>query len=46
MKLKEKISLETLNENAFNARIVEPGNYNEAVLTHYLYNTKNGVSHF
>lgn len=46
MKLKEKISLETLNDKMFKIRIVEPENYNEAVLTHYLHNSKNGVSQF
>ena len=46
MKLKEKISLETLNENQFKMRVVEPENCNEAVLTHYLYNSKNGVSQY
>jgi len=46
MKLKEKISLETLNDKQFKIRIVEPENYNEAVLTHYLHNSKNGVSQF
>ncbi len=46
MKLKEKISLETLNDKTFKIRIVEPENYNEAVLTHYLHNSKNGVSQF
>jgi DNA (cytosine-5)-methyltransferase 1 len=46
MKLKEKISLETLDDKTFKVRIVEPENYNEAVLTHYLHNSKNGVSQF
>ncbi len=46
MKLKEKISLETLDDKQFKIRIVEPENYNEAVLTHYLHNLKNGVSQF
>lgn len=46
MKLKEKISLETLNDKTFKVRIVEAENNNEAVLTHYLHNSKNGVSQF
>jgi DNA (cytosine-5)-methyltransferase 1 len=46
MKLKEKISLETLDDKHFKIRIVEPENHNEAVLTHYLHNNKNGVSQF
>jgi DNA (cytosine-5)-methyltransferase 1 len=46
MKLKEKISLETLNNKQFKIRVVEPENNNEAVLTHYLHNSKNGVSQF
>lgn len=46
MKFKEKISLETLDDKLFRVRIVEPENYNEAVLTHYLHNRKNGVSRF
>jgi DNA (cytosine-5)-methyltransferase 1 len=46
MRFKEKISLETLDDKQFKIRIVEPENYNEAVLTHYLHNSKNGVSEF
>jgi DNA (cytosine-5)-methyltransferase 1 len=46
MKFKEKISLETLSNKQFEVKIAETENYNEAVLTHYLHNSKNGVSHF
>jgi DNA (cytosine-5)-methyltransferase 1 len=46
MEFKEKISLETLDNKQFRVRVVEPENYNEAVLTHYLHNSKNGVSQF
>lgn len=46
MKLKEKLSLETLDDKQFKIRFVEPESCNEAVLTHYLHNSKNGVAHF
>lgn len=46
MKFQEKISLENINGKQFNIRIVEPENNKEAVLTHYLHNSKNGVSQF
>lgn len=46
MKLREKISLETLDDKQFKVRIVEQEDYNEAVLTHYLHNSQNGVSEF
>lgn len=46
MNLKGTISLEILNEKPFRIRIAEPENYNEAVLTHYLYNSKNDISQF
>ena len=46
MDLKEKISLETFGDKQFRIRLVEPENNKEAVLTHYLHNSQNGVSKF
>ncbi|MES2652035.1 MAG: DNA cytosine methyltransferase [Bacteroidota bacterium] len=46
MILKEKISLEEINDKKFKIRILEPDDNKEAVLTHYLHNSKNGVSQF
>lgn len=46
MDLKEKISLETFGNKQFRIKLVEPENNQEAVLTHYLHNSKNGVSKF
>lgn len=46
MDLKEKISLETFGDKQFRVRLIEPENNQEAVLTHYLHNSKNGVSKF
>lgn len=46
MNLKEKISLEEVKGKQFRNRIVEPECNKEAVLTHYLHNSKNGVSQF
>ena len=46
MNFKEKISLEIIGDKQFRIRLVEPDNNEEAVLTHYLQNSKNGVSHF
>lgn len=46
MNLKEKISLETFGDKQFRIKLVEPENNQEAVLTHYLHNSKNGVSKF
>lgn len=46
MNFQESISLETLNDKTFKIRIVESENNNEAILTHYLHNNKNGVSQF
>ena len=46
MNLKEKISLEEVNGKQFRNRIVEPECNKLAVLTHYLHNSKNGVSQF
>lgn len=46
MKIKEKISLDTLNDKTFKVKNVESDNSNEAVLTHYLHNSTNGVSQF
>lgn len=46
MDLKEKISLETFGDKRFRIKLFEPDNNNEAVITHYLHNSKNGVSNF
>ncbi|MEN9909600.1 MAG: Type modification methyltransferase HpaII [Bacteroidota bacterium] len=46
MNLKEKISLEEIKGKQFRVRIVEPECNKEAVLTHYMHNSKNGVSKF
>ncbi len=46
MDLKEKISLETFGSKQFRIKLIEPENNKEAVLTHYLHNSKNGVSKF
>lgn len=46
MDLKEKISLEEVGGKQFKIRIVEPDCNKDAVLTHYLHNSKNGVSQF
>src|SRR5699024_9647529 len=44
MKFKEKISLETVGDKQFRIKLVEPENNKKAILTHYLHNSKNGVS--
>ena len=44
MKLKEKISIKTLDDKTFRIRIVESENNNEAALTHYLHSDKNEAS--
>ena len=46
MDFKEKISLETFGNKQFRIKLIEPENNQEAVLTHYLHNSKNGVSKF
>jgi DNA (cytosine-5)-methyltransferase 1 len=46
MKLKEKISLEKVFEKEYKIKFVEPENNKEAVITHFLHNSKNGVSQF
>jgi DNA (cytosine-5)-methyltransferase 1 len=46
MKLKEKISLEKVFEKEYKDKLVEPNNNKEAVITHFLHNSKNGVSQF
>jgi len=46
MLLKEKISLETFGDKHFRIKLVELDNNQEAILTHYLHNSKNGVSEF
>lgn len=44
MKLKEKISVEDVRDQAFNAKLGESSEYGQAVFTHYLHNYKNGFS--
>lgn len=44
--LKEKISLEEINGSKFKIRFIEPEDNREAILTHYLHNSTNGVSQF
>jgi DNA (cytosine-5)-methyltransferase 1 len=46
MNLKEKIALEKVFEKEYKSKLAEPANNKEAVITHYLHNSKNGVSHF
>ncbi|MGV6860933.1 MAG: DNA cytosine methyltransferase [Putridiphycobacter sp.] len=46
MEFREKISLETIENKQFKIRLVEPENNEEAILTHYLHNSKNGISKF
>lgn len=46
MKLKEKISLEKIFEKEYKDKLVESKNNKEAVITHFLHNSKNGVSQF
>ncbi|TCC90350.1 DNA cytosine methyltransferase [Pedobacter frigiditerrae] len=46
MKLKEKISLEKVFEKEYKIRLVEAESNKEAVITHFLHNSKNGVSQF
>jgi len=46
MLLKEKISLETFGNKRFGANLVESGDNREAILTHYLHSSENGVSEF
>ena len=46
MKLKEKISLEKVFEKEYKIKLVEPENNKEAIITHFLHNSKNGVSQF
>lgn len=46
MKLKEKISLEKVFEKEYKVKFVELESNKEAVITHFLHNSKNGVSRF
>lgn len=46
MNLTEKISLETFGNKQFRIKLIEAENNQEAILTHYLHNSKNGVSKF
>ncbi len=46
MKLKEKISLEKVFAKEYKIKLVELESNKEAVITHFLHNSKNGVSQF
>ena len=46
MKLKEKISLEKIFGKEFKIKLFEPEDNKEAVITHFLHNSKNEVSQF
>ncbi|MFA5574447.1 MAG: DNA cytosine methyltransferase [Brumimicrobium sp.] len=46
MDFKEKISLETFGNKQFRTKLIKPENNQEAILTHYIHNSKNGVSKF
>lgn len=46
MKLKEKISLEKVFEKEYKIKLIELESNKEAVITHFLHNSKNGASHF
>ncbi|MBS1571894.1 MAG: DNA cytosine methyltransferase [Bacteroidetes bacterium] len=46
MKLQEKISLESFGDKKFRIKLIASENNQEAVLSHYLHNSKNGVSKF
>lgn len=46
MNFTEKISLETFGDKQFRIRLVEPENNKEAILTHYLSNSNNGIAKF
>lgn len=46
MSLKEKISLEEVFGKEYKMRLLEPENNKEAIITHFLHNSKNGVSEF
>ena len=46
VKLKDKISLEKIFEKEYKIKIVESENNKEAVITHFLHNSRNGISQF
>lgn len=46
MKFQEKISLENISDKQFSTGVVVSEDNKEAILTHYLHNSKNGVSKF
>ena len=46
IKNKEKISIDEFDGKRYQVRLVEPNENGKAVLTHYLHNSKNGVSQF
>ena len=46
MKLKEKISLEEVFEKENKTKNIEPENNKKAIITHFIHNSKNGVSQF
>jgi len=46
MNLNQKIAIEILSEKQFKTTVLESDEYKEAALTHYLQNSKNGISKF
>ena len=46
MSIKEKLSIEELDDKSYQDRLIEPLEEEKAVLTHYLHNINNGVSKF
>ncbi len=46
MELKEKISFEEIQVKQFKVKLIESSSNGKAALTHYLHNSKNGVSQF
>ncbi len=46
MTLKPKITIEDVYGSTFQTRVIVPTDNGQAALTHYLHNSKNGVSHF
>ena len=46
MDLTEKISLETFGNKQFRIKLVEPDNNQEAILSHYLYNSKKTAKNY
>lgn len=46
MLVKEKISIENFEDKKFKIRLIESNKDTEAAFTHYLHNSRNGVSQF